>query len=64
VNQLLKFYHFQLPPNDIKRDLVENIITNLILKDEIYVILFSLYSELMEDDITKLQEIQNSPDIL
>ena len=51
VSVLLKFYFIQLPRQDIKRDLFENIITNIILKDEIYVILFSLYSELLEEDI-------------
>ena len=51
VSQLLKFYMFALKLKDIKRDLIDNMITNMILKDEIYMILFSLYSELDEDKI-------------
>lgn len=42
---------FALKLKDIKRDLIDNMITNMILKDEIYMILFSLYSELHEDKI-------------
>ena len=41
--------------SDIKRDLFENMISNMILKDEIYMILFSLYSELHEEKIEKLK---------
>ena len=41
--------------SDIKRDLFENMISNYILKDEIYMILFSLYSELHEEKIGKLR---------
>jgi len=40
---------------DIKRDLFENMISNTILKDDIYMILFSLYSELHEDKIDKMR---------
>ena len=36
IDAVLSFYLIRLRPNDLKRDLVENIITNMILKDEIY----------------------------
>ena len=57
VIQLLKFYKFAMKQRDIKKDLFENMISNAILKDEIYMILFSLYSELHEVKISKIREI-------
>ena len=44
VAQIFLFYGIELGPRDVKRDLAENMVTNIILRDEIYVILFKLYS--------------------
>lgn len=44
VAQIFVFYGIELGPRDVKRDLAENMVTNIILRDEIYVILFKLYS--------------------
>lgn len=57
VQQILKFYAITLKFNDIKRDLIENLVTNMILKDEIYAILYSLYTELNEEKIQKLKKV-------
>lgn len=46
VTCILKFYQIKLSPTDIKRDLIVNMITNQIVREEIYFILFSMYSEL------------------
>jgi hypothetical protein len=34
-----------------------NIVTNMIVKDEIYSIIFRMYSEVLYEDITKFSEI-------
>ena len=64
VGQILNFYCIKLKPNDIKKDLVENMVTNLVLTDEIYVIMFHLYSELYNEDILALKRVQDSDEIL
>lgn len=46
---------FTIEQNGIKRDIFENTISNLILKGEIYMILFSLYLELHEEKINKIK---------
>ena len=51
VEQILRFYCIQLKQNDIKKDLVENMVTNMIIKEDIYDIMYKLYTELNEKDI-------------
>lgn len=51
VEQILKFYCIELKQNDIKKDLVENMVSNMLIKDEIYYIMYKLYTELNEKDI-------------
>jgi hypothetical protein len=46
VNAVLRFYDIELKRRDVKRDLFENVVTGLILRDEIYIIMFRLYSEI------------------
>ena len=57
VDQVLRFYDIELKKRDVKRDLFENVITGLVLRDEIYTIMFRLYSEIEEDNIQKLNTI-------
>ena len=54
---MLRFYDIELKRRDVKRDLFENVITGLILRDEIYTIMFRLYSEIEDDNIQKLNAI-------
>jgi hypothetical protein len=62
VVALLSFYSIKLGPTDIKRELVVNMVTNIILKDEIYIIVYRMLSEQHWDDILKLRSIQaNTP---
>lgn len=58
VDQVLRFYDIELKRRDVKRDLFENVITGLVLRDEIYTIMFRLYSEIEEENIQKLNTIQ------
>ena len=51
VDQVLRFYDIELKKRDVKRDLFENVITGLVLRDEIYTIMFRLYSKIEEDNI-------------
>ena len=51
MEQILRFYCIQLKQNDIKKDLVENMVTNMIIKEDIYDIMYKLYTELNEKDI-------------
>jgi hypothetical protein len=53
-----------LPPRDIKRELVVNMVSNIILKGEIYVIIYSLLSELHKEDIIKLREVHQNQALL
>ena len=57
---ILKFYQIKLSQTDIKRDLLVNMVTNLIVKDEIYFILFSMYSELNRENIKKMTTVQEN----
>ena len=43
---------------DIKRELVVNMITNIVLQDEIYVIIYSLLTQLHKEEIIKLRMVQ------
>jgi hypothetical protein len=51
VNCINVFYSIKVNKNDLKRELMVNMVTNIIIKDEIYLILFSVYSQLLDDDI-------------
>ena len=57
MEQILRFYCIQLKQNDIKKDLVENMVTNMIIKEDIYDIMYKLYTELNEKDIQLLKKI-------
>ena len=61
---ILKFYQIRLSQTDIKRDLLVNMVTNLIVKDEIYFILFSMYSELNAENIKKMTTVQANQEAL
>ena len=43
----MKFYDIKLSMRDIKRDLMVNMITNVVLKDEIYDIFIGMYNKMM-----------------
>jgi hypothetical protein len=43
---------------------LENMVTNMILRDEIYIILFGLYSELHRDEIEQLKKLQDNSELL
>lgn len=64
VEQILNFYCIQLRQNDLKRDLVENMVTNMVLKDEVYAIMFRMYSELHDENIQLLKEVQDNEQLL
>ena len=57
VNCINAFYSIKVDKNDLKRELMVNMVTNIIIKDEIYLILFAVYSQLLDDDIQKIKEI-------
>jgi len=42
---------------DVKRDLMENMVTNKIIRDEIYTILDKLYAMMFEDKIRKIRYV-------
>lgn len=64
IDSVLNFYLIRLRATDLKRDLIENIITNMILTEETYVIMFRLYSELYEEDILCLRRLQDNTQLL
>jgi hypothetical protein len=51
VDSILAFYDITLKgrgrQRDLKRDLVENMMTNLVLRDQVYVIVFKLHTDLL-----------------
>ena len=51
VSAVLKFYEIVLGPRDIKRDMLINVLTNVVVKDEIYFIIFRAYTKLLDEDI-------------
>ena len=57
VNCINEFYSIKVNKNDLKRELMVNMVTNIIVKDEIYLILFGMYSQLLDDDIQKIKNI-------
>jgi len=57
VEVILVFYKLRLGKRDIKRDLMLNMVTNLIIKDEIYLLFIKLYSDDLANDIYKFSQI-------
>jgi len=57
VEVILVFYKLRLGKRDIKRDLMLNMVTNLIIKDEIYLLFIKLYSDDLANDIYKFSKI-------
>lgn len=51
VNAVMQFYEIQMSKKDIKRDLMVNMITNIVIKEDIYFILFRMYSKMLNEDI-------------
>lgn len=43
----MKFYGIKLTLRDIKRDLMINMITNVVIKDEIYDIFMGMYNKML-----------------
>ena len=48
VEQTLRFYDITLSKKEVKRDLFMNVLTGLVLSDEVYAIMFRLYSQILE----------------
>ena len=60
VNAVLQFYEIELTRKDIKRDLMVNMITNIVIREDIYFILFRIYSKMLNDDIQKMHTVLSS----
>lgn len=60
VSAVLKFYEIKLGPRDIKRDMMVNVLTNVVVKEEIYIIIFNNYSKYYDEDIQKMHAVQHS----
>lgn len=60
VEVILVFYNLKLGKRDIKRDLMLNMVTNLIIKDEIYLLFIKLYSDDLANDIYKFSQVIES----
>jgi hypothetical protein len=54
VKALINFYFIEVRPNELKRDLLVNLITNMTLSDEVYFLLYNLYSIALSKDLHHL----------
>ena len=61
---ILNFYSIKLAFADLRKELIIIIATNLILSDEVYFILFNLYSFFLEEDLQKLRIIMKNEAML
>lgn len=56
----MQFYEVMLSKRDIKRDLLVNMITNIVIREDIHLILFRMYSKMLNDDIQKMHTVLKS----
>ena len=66
VDTLLIFYNLDVVvrPHDLKREFFVNLITNIVLSDELYFLVFNVISNCYRNDLQKLQYIMNTVSIL
>lgn len=68
VDCILSFYDIAFKgkgrQKDLKRDLVENMMTNIVLRDQVYIIVFKLHTDLLQEQIQKLDSVQRNKEIL
>lgn len=60
VNVVCEFYEIKMSMKDIKRDLLVNMITNIVIREDIYFILFRMYSKMLNEDIQKMHTVLTS----
>jgi len=51
VDSILKFYGILLKKNEIKKDLFENTVTNIIIKNEMHYILYTFHELMLKDKL-------------
>lgn len=61
---IILFYSLQVKPKDPKRDLIWNLSANFILSDEVYFLLFNLYSIYHQKTLFSLTQIMKDKDFL
>ena len=64
VNNINNFYGLGLKPKELKRDLLVNLATNLILSDEVYFLMFNLLSIYHQRSLHKLNTVMSDKFIL
>jgi len=65
VQALIGFYSLEVKPfKDVKRDLLVNLVTGLVLSDEVYFLLFNLFSVHYSRELHKLNRIMTDREVL
>jgi hypothetical protein len=62
VNAVIKYYSIEIKPpvmggSDLKKDLLTNLITNFVLSDDIYFLIFNLISISQQSELHKLTKL-------
>ena len=62
VNALIKYYSIDIKPpamggSDLKKDLLINLVTNFVLSDDIYFLIFNMTSISQQQELHKLTKL-------
>ena len=64
VKAIIYFYNIPIKQGELKRDLLTNLSTNLILSDEVYFLMYNLYSTASTEDLHHLSQIMSNKKLL
>mmetsp|Transcript_38751 Transcript_38751/g.37095 ORF Transcript_38751/g.37095 Transcript_38751/m.37095 type:complete len:138 (-) Transcript_38751:890-1303(-) len=62
VSAMISFYELDLKRTDMKRSLIVNLVTNQVIKDEVYFIVVNFYSFNNYKEISLIADTINNPD--
>ena len=61
---IIKFYRINVNPGELKRDLIVNLATKMVLADEVYFLVFNLLSIHYSLDLHKLTQVMQNKAVL
>lgn len=60
VKSLILMYSLEIKQNEMKRDLIVNLITNQVIKSETYFLIFNFFAALQRNEILALSDIMGN----
>jgi hypothetical protein len=52
---VVKFYNIEVKPNDLRKDVLLNLMTNLILRKDVYAVVYSLLGKVHESKVRQMK---------